>query len=978
MVYFSDNNDSMRSTLFSAALCILLFACKSPDKPLSGIPPEKAISTFELPKGFKIELVAAEPMVADPVAMEVDESGNIYVLEMHGYPLDKSGSGVVKMLTDTNGDGFPDKSTVFADKLTLPSGILRWKKGVLVVDVPNIIYLEDSTGDGIADIKKTVLSGFALSNPQHNANTPVYGLDNWIYIAHEGEITPKIYTKEFGDTGAIIRFPGNVTAPTLPRNANNRNVRFKPDSYELEMLSGETQYGQTFDTWGHHFLTSNANHIFHEAIQARYLSQNPNLLIADATQDIPDHGDAAEVFPITKNPQHQLLTDVGVITSSCGITWYQGGLFPDSFNNVTFIAEPVHNLVHADKISGIGTSYNASRLYNDREFLASTDPWFRPVQFYIGPDGALYVIDYYRQIIEHPEWMSEEIAKSGALYNGSNQGRIYRITPDNAPALNWNSKLTLNNASIQELVKQLSNPNIWWRRNAQRLLVDKQDPSAIPLIKELLDSTHSSIAIVHALWTLEGLKAISKNMITKLFKHPEAGVRENAIRIAELHMKEIPELENELVPLYDDKDPKVRYQLLCTLGLLDSDAAESAKQFILLKDVEDKWIQIAALASSPGKEWALMEKVRRSPANVQSEGRQLFFINTGAVIGLSRQEDAMQQIIRTATVSVPKNDAWWKAALLEGMIKGLSVKGFTKNKLGNEKMMLLALFKADTDPTLRRSSLRLLQALGITEIPNQTEELKSAKDIAIDQKADPQFREDAILLLSLIPGKSNDNILANLITPTEPENVQKIAVRTFIQESGPKACNIVLAAWKQLTPGVRDEAMDQFMESTDNMQVLLNAVQRGDVQPSTIGWRRMVDLMNNDDPGIRGKSRKLLASVTENRDEAYKKYEPVLKMTGDAGKGSVVFQKNCAICHQMGGASGTAYGPDLASIRNRELQFILADIINPNRSIADGFENWTITLPDGKKEKGIISNETPSAITLKDAGGKKRPFKEAR
>jgi len=520
------------------SVCLLASSCNEQNNRAGGIPPEKSLSTFELPEGFKIELVASEPMVADPIAMEVDESGNIYVLEMHGYPLDKSGSGVVKLLTDANGDGFPDKSTVFADKLTLPSGIMRWKKGILVVDVPNIIYLEDSTGDGIADIKKTVLSGFALSNPQHNANTPVYGLDNWIYIAHEGEITPKIYTKEFGDTGSIIHFPDNKNAKTLPRNANNRNVRFKPDTYELEMLSGETQYGQTLDRWGHHFLTSNANHIFHEAIQARYLSQNPNLLIADATQDIPDHGDAAEVFPITKNPQHQLLTDVGVITSSCGITWYQGGLFPDSFNNVTFVAEPVHNLVHTDKISGKGTSYNASRLYNDREFLASTDPWFRPVQFYIGPDGALYVIDYYRQIIEHPEWMSEEVAKSGALYNGSNQGRIYRITPDNAPALTGNSKLTLNNASIQELVKQLSNPNIWWRRNAQRLLVDKQELSAIPLLKELLDSTHSPTAIVHALWTLEGLKAISKNMITNLFKHPEAGVRENAIRIAELHMKD--------------------------------------------------------------------------------------------------------------------------------------------------------------------------------------------------------------------------------------------------------------------------------------------------------------------------------------------------------------------------------------------------------------------------------------------------------
>ena len=474
---------------------ILLQACTGKKSTTTGgLSPQEALASFQLPEGFKIELVASEPLVSDPVAMEVDEKGNIYVVEMHGYPLDTAGSGVIKLLTDTNGDGSPDKATVFADHLRLPTGIMKWKKGVLVVNVPDILYFEDSDEDGKADVKKIIITGLALSNPQHIANTPIFGLDNWIYVAHQSLVTPKV-SMLFNDTGSSVRFTDFPSAKQLPRNADGRNIRFKPDSGELEMLSGESQYGHTFDAWGHHFGTSNADHLFHEVIAAGYLQRNPDLLIGESVEHIPDHGEAAEVYPITKNPQHQLLTDVGVITSSCGVTWYQGGLFPDSFNNVTFIAEPVHNLVHADLITDNGATFNAARVYQKKEFLASADAWFRPVQFYIGPDGALYVIDYYRQIIEHPEWMSDSVNNSGALYNGSDKGRIYRITPTDATKMDWCNKINLSKAPVEELVQSLASKNIWWRRNAQRLLLDKNDPGTVAILHQFLDTTTSATAL---------------------------------------------------------------------------------------------------------------------------------------------------------------------------------------------------------------------------------------------------------------------------------------------------------------------------------------------------------------------------------------------------------------------------------------------------------------------------------------------------
>ena len=541
----------------------------------------------------------------------------------------------------------------------------------MVVDVPDILYFEDTNNDGKADIRQVLITGLALTNPQHIANTPIYGLDNWIYVAHMGTVTPKV-SMEFNDTGTNVRYANYPSASQLPRNANGRNIRFKPDTHELEMLSGESQYGQTFDAWGHHLGTSNADHLFHEVIAARYLQRNPDLLVSDAVDHIPDHGDACGSISGYKNPEHQLLTDVGVITSSCGVTWYQGGLFPDSFNNVTFIAEPVHNLVHADRITDKGATFNAARVYQKKEFLASTDAWCRPVQFYIGPDGALYVIDYYREIIEHPEWMSDSVNKSGALYNGSDKGRIYRVTPVNANKMNWCSQLKLGQASTEELVRTLTSNNIWWRRNAQRLLMDKKDPQTVSLLHQLLDTTHSATATVHALWTLQGFNAIDEATIRKALHHPVAGVRENAIQLAELHLQHFPQLKNDLLPLQNDTAAKVRYQLLCTLGNLNDADADMARQKLLMKDIEDKWVQVAALTSSAGKEYALIEKTIPVLSARPSEGKKLFFKNCSAVIGLSQRPGDIKNLVLLATKNNTSASAWWQSACLEGLSKAIN------------------------------------------------------------------------------------------------------------------------------------------------------------------------------------------------------------------------------------------------------------------------------------------------------------------
>lgn len=943
---------------------ILIIACRQKQPASTGLSPQEAVRSFELAEGFQIELIASEPLVADPVAMEVDEQGRFFVLEMHGYPEDLSGSGKVKLLKDTDGNGLPDKSIVFADSLVLPTGIMKWKKGILVVDVPNVWYLEDSDGDDRADIKKLLLTGFARTNPQHIANTPLLGIDNWIYIAHQGSLTPKV-SMIFNDTGTLVRYADRPNGPQLPRDADGRNIRFQPDKGLLEMLSGESQYGHTFDEWGHHICTSNADHLFHEVIDAAYLQRNPNLLVADATQNIPDHGDAAEIFPVTVNPENQLLTDVGVITSSCGVTWYQGGLFPDSFNDVTFIAEPVHNLVHADRITGKGATFTASRVYPQKEFLASKDPWFRPVQFYIGPEGALYVIDYYRQIVEHPEWMSEEVNRSGALYNGTGQGRIYRITPKGVPASDWMKVLAGKKYHTEDLVSFLGYKNIWWRKLGQRLLNDRSDSSIVAHVDRFFDTTASAEGLVHALWILENKGYIRPEHLLRSMKHTTAGVRENAIRIAEKHLQQWPEMQRVLFSMGDDPDPKVRYQLLCTLGSLPDPRAAKVRDQLLMRDINDDWVQVAALtaARSPAD---LILSVRAMP-----EGMDRYLEKASALVVLSQQEEAIKRITSYALDERSKAPERVRTSILSGLLKGLEGKRNVPSSFEAYLPALALRLQNETGELLRSLSMKLY-AFMVRKGAKPVQDLaEKAVAIASDTSAASAYRIDALRVMVTDSSDRVFEVFEQLISPSTPQAVQLQAVKAYSQLDPLRAGRFYISQWATFSSDLRMEAIETFFGTPAAEQLLLDAVEQKKVSASHIDWQHSVWLMNEDDEKVRKRARTLLASTAEkDRDEIIKAYAAALEMKGDPEKGHALFRASCSTCHQVGGKEGIAFGPDLASIRNRDPRFIMADILNPNRSIADKYESWNIVTGNGERFSGIISSETSGTITLTQAGGK--------
>ncbi|MDF9795236.1 putative membrane-bound dehydrogenase-like protein [Catalinimonas alkaloidigena] len=941
-------------------LLVAFTACQQEPSDLSANY-QNPIHTFEIMDGFRIELVASEPLVADPLAMEIDEYGRMYVVEMHGYPLDVAGSGKVKLLEDTNDDGLPDKSTVFADSLILPTGIMRWKNGVIVTDAPDVWYLEDSDNDGQADIKEKILTGFARSNPQHNLNTPLYGLDNWIYLAHESTVSTKFFHEKFGGEGEEVRFNAKPEIK-LPTNANGRNVRFKPDTYELEALSGETQFGLSFDSWGHMLMTSNATHLFHEVLAAPYVQRNPNLAIPEVSQYLPSYGYGVEIFPITKNPEHQLLTDVGTITSACGVNWYQADLFPEEFKQVAFVAEPVHNLVHADVISDDGATFKADRLLENAEFLASTDSWFRPVNFYQGPDGALYLLDYYRKIIEHPEWMAEEVNESGELYDGTHQGRIYRIVPEGAAKMSFLDNINLGNETNASLVEKLAHPNLWWRRHAQRLLIDRQASEQVNLLQQMLTEHESAVGRLHALWTLEGLNTLDEKYLLSALQDQEAGLRENAIKISESYMNQSPAIKEALYQLVDDENAKVRFQLICSLGSMREHKAQQLIWQMLKQDIHDEWVQYAALSSAHDQEAEWLDMALAELTHEQEQRAAPLFSKLATMIGHSGNQQAIQKLINQATAKV-QEPQWWQAASLRGLANSISPADVSPRMYRE----LLSLVKPETDPKLRSAGLRLIAAL---DSPKDKKLLSSALQLAIeavsDQNADPYWRMDAIQLLASTAPERYWKQLLQLLRPQEPVLVQKAAIQSLHNTYDMAPCEFVLEKWPSLTPELRDEAINVFANSDERMLLLLEAVEKEQVSPATIGWRRSVELMNHDTEAVRVKARSLLADSKPNEAQVLKNYQSALTLEGNAKRGLNVFTESCARCHQFGGQLGTSIGPDLSAVRNRSKEAIMQDILMPNKSIADGFEFWQIKLNSNKQLSGIISAESVSALNLTD------------
>ncbi|HVR83109.1 MAG TPA: PVC-type heme-binding CxxCH protein, partial [Planctomycetota bacterium] len=454
-------------------LVLGLFAQEKPREIKSPLTPEEALVEFKVRPGLRVELVAAEPEIQSPVAAAFDEKGRLFVVEMLDYPLpDKSKppQGRIKMLQDKDGDGRFRTATVFAEGLLMAQGVTPWNGGILVTQAPNILFLKDTNGDGKADVRETLYSGFAVENPQLRVSFPTFAMDNWIYVAN-------------GQRGGKIK--SALHPDSAPIDIGGMDFRFDPIHDRAEAVTGFGQFGLTFDDWGRRFVCTNRNHVIPLVIPNTYFQRNPFLAAPGPVTDNQGPGGAARVYPISKNWTLSSAHS-GSFTAACGVFIYRGDLLPKEYEGHVFTCEPTGNLIHEEELISTGGSFAWKPPHEGVDFLASTDNWFRPVSMFPGPDGALYVVDMYRAEIEHPDWVPADLRNRFDWNHRRDQGRIWRIVPEGHR--NPAPRPQLATMKTPNLVALLGHPDAWWRMTAQRLLIERQDPSAWGPLRKLIAS----------------------------------------------------------------------------------------------------------------------------------------------------------------------------------------------------------------------------------------------------------------------------------------------------------------------------------------------------------------------------------------------------------------------------------------------------------------------------------------------------------
>jgi putative membrane-bound dehydrogenase-like protein len=918
---------------------------RGPRGPLS---PREELATFAVPKGFRVELVACEPDVIDPVAMAFDEDGRLFVAEMRGYPNEGVGtgkitSGRIKVLEDRGGDGHYKTSRVYADKLRFPTGVMPWRGGLLVANAPDLLYLQDTRGAGKADRRRTLYTGFDLANIQQLLNSLQWGLDNWVHACAGGQ-------------GGTIRSAEKRAAPAV--TLHGRGIRFHPERpASLEPTSGGGQYGLTADDWGRWFTATNSQHLRHIILPDHYLRRNPALAVGAVTLDIPEHGAACKVFrrspfeawrvertsrrkkgPDARRFPSTELVPGGFITSACSPLVYTAKLFPTAYRGNVFVCDPANNLIHRDVLTPSGATFIARRGHADCEFLASTDTWFRPVHLTLGPDGAIYVLDFYREVIETPLSLPDDIKKKLNLQSRG-RGRIWRITVDR-PRGKWR-KPSLRKAPIKDLVNHLADDNAWWRLTAQRLLVERRDRSAVGPLEKLARTCAGKPARAHALWALHGLGALKDGLIELALKDPEPGVREQALRLADDRLPRSRPLRSAVVALARDPSPRVRFQAAFTLGGLNAAESAAALAHIARRTDTDRWTQTAILSSAGHCTPLLLAALVKDAefTRTPSATRRAFLTRLAALIG-ARGRDAE---VAAALAVLEKVSGPFSSAILSGLGQGMRSGGRSLGQVW------------DRPPAGLKKAVARARTL-----------FDSATRTARARKRPAGERIAALALLGHGPFPLLASAAPDLLTPREPPEVQLAAVRALAGHDQAKVPALLLKPWAGYSPAVRREVLEALFARPARLSDLLDALQKKQIQATQIEPLRLDQLRRHPDSRLRKRAQKVLAGqVPPARRKVLDAYRAALELKADRARGKAVFKKVCATCHRLESV-GVEVGPDLLSaLRNKSREQLLVDVLDPSREVDPRYLNYTVTTRKGTILSGMIVAESASSVTLR-------------
>ncbi len=883
---------------------------------------EEALGSFRVKTGFRVELVASEPMVSAPAAMAFDENGRLFVVEMRDYPSQADSRphlGRIRVLESPDAQGVYQTSTVYAQDLRLPSAIACYNGGVFVGLTPEIRFLKSSNGETGSDIDRVILSGFGGTNavnPDALLNSFHWGPRHRIY----------------GASGGLAGIIAASNWPGSPVVIERANFSFNPNTLQAEAEPGPTLSGLCFDSFGRQFGCDFDRPLQVAMYPPRYAARNPFYVRPDSMLDAASPATAVYEYappgseqesergstPSASRPgasQKSRFEPVW-LTHASGCVVYRGHLFPTNYLGSVFVAAPDAHAVHRFVLRDRGLEVTAARALDESqsEFLISEDPSFHPLQIINGPEGALYIAD--RQ--EGPE-----------------RGRIYRVVPQ---GFKQPKPSALGKARTYDLAALLAQGNGWQMDTAARLLYERQDPATAALLTNMVDRAHLPIARMQALHALEGLGALDEGNVLRGLRDPDPRVREHAVRLSEKLITGgtlSPDLWEQLRNLVADPSISVRCQLAFTLGELRGPDRVLLLAQILLRDPANRWIQNAVLSSVPEGAGSLFVFLAGNASFATDPAGADFLCELAAMIGTKGRLDEVEQAINALVhVPLPKPQAFSLGyALGDGLHR-------------------------------TRSSFALVDQRGaLAGLYNL------ALNVAVDATVVESARVAAVQLVSVSPYTFDEvsDWLLLLCNPQPLPALRLAAVEALGRYNDPRLVPALVERWPAFPPVLRSEAVGVLLSRTNRVGLLIRAVQAGRVDFASFSAAQLNFVRTYFDPALRAAALRLFGPVPLQRTDVIQQFSPALRLHGSADRGRNLFQGRCAGCHQFGG-TGVAFGPDLTIAKTRGKPTLLRAILEPSAEIRPQFRTWTLVSNQGENLLGIVLDQNPTTVTLREPG----------
>ena len=996
-----------------------------------------------------MQLIAAEPLVTDPVAITYDADGRAYVCEMNDYPYtDKAAHkpsqenptdahiGKVRLLTDTDGDGTFDKATVFADGLSWPTGAACWKGGIFVTATPDVWYLKDTNDDGVADVRQKVFTGFKKLNVQAVMNNPIWGLDHRIYIAGGS------------NGGEIQRVPGSESVMPLPKDFKPMPIKrndfsFDPSTGDVRLESGGARFGNTFDDWGNRFLCNIRNPCQHVVLPYRYLARNPYLVVPSALNDCAEAGDQLPVYRTSptepwrefraqrwvqegsKLPNSELV-GAGVVTSSSGITIYRGDAYPTEYRNFAFVADVAGNLFYRMKLVPDGVTFKAVQVDGNKNFCTSDDLWFRPVNFVNAPDGCLHVCDMYREVIEHPWSIPDDIHTAVDLLHGRDKGRIWRLAPKSGPLsplsgasqakTSSNTTQTaqrtvrttlLSHASTTELVALLDHPNAWHRETAQRLLFERQDEAAIESLRTLARIAKTEQGRITALWSLHGqghgnaqgstvpeptpevnqsddvrgwprdvshLGELFESQLDDIIRiDPSPRVRAAGFQLKAEFLEKRPafwkRFSDDVLVTNSHQQPKgTSAPLWAALSLGEGGPVSYYPErltYLLVQQDQDPWLAYAVEASAfrLGPAQSLMFfSIPADMADAPSWNRLIRNLATASVATKEFDELVLFFDTQATKLQVDGGKAFVTSETLDEVFIGI---GTGLRREG----------KSFSDIKWSPSAIQWLHR-----------RFREAQAITLERSRTTADRLNRLACLSFGTPESALSVLAQILRPSEPPELQLAALEALGSYREPAVADMLIDAWPKMTPALRDKATTILLSRTDRIAKLLDAIEAKKITRAQLSVAAKATLGRQKTPALAERIAKLIGDgSSSNRKAVIERYLTAMGikerrlpavgdgkmpslLAGDPTRGAKIYETACMVCHKFAD-KGNDVGPHLGTIKAWTAEQLITNILDPNREVSPNFALYIVETNDGRTLSGLIASETAGNLTLKRADG---------